>query len=306
MARWIFCLGCVWITSLVIVAWGAWHLALERGSTGPAVAPPSDYAAPPSPVPSADGGSGMLETENQDLRGQVEALEAKNLELGRKYFHLSLQQWADQNKANDTAPEDIAILWKRRVDLMLNRGRLLDFEDRLSLMFAFATYGEAGVAHLVGVLHNRNGDPREREMALQILRYMNSRRAFDAVLDFRDPELTELDYPYDLILSGLRTMDRGEIEGRFPDILRRINQDLGADQLAPERVEVLLSLAALHNDAQAQRLLRDPRILQENLQGALPLAAAMDTPAAHDFLAFVAENHPDPRTRQLASNLLDG
>lgn len=297
MARWIFCIGCIWVTSLVVTAWAAWHLASRDDSA----APPARIATPSPPTAPADHG-GELASENQGLREQVESLQAKNLELGRKYFHLSLQQWADENKAENTPPEDIAALWDRQMEQMRSRPRTLDFEDRLNLMFAFAAYGKAGVAELSRVLNDHNRHARERETALQLLRYMNTREAFDAVLDFRDPELTELDYPYDLILNQLKTMQTSTIQDRFPEIDQQIGRDLGSDKMAPERVEVLLTLASTHHDAQAQRLLRDPRILQESLGGALSLAETLDTPVARDFVTFVRANRKNWKSQRLAAN----
>ena len=299
MGRWAFRLGCVWVTSIVLTAWVTWKLAAPAAADIHDGAPISSTAALPLSAPAATrtDESGAEE----ELREQLAAMEAKNIDLGWKYFKLSLEQWAAEGEgATDRSPEEISDTWRAQMAQMELAGGIFDFEQKFSLMFAFAAYGEAGVSHLRGVINNRALGKKERETALEILRYMSSRGAFDAVLDFRDPDLTELDYPYDLIQSHLRTMDRADLVHRFPDIVAQIDADLGRDDAAPERVEVLLSLAFTHGDPAAQRLLRDPRILEENMRGALYQAGEAKTPAALEFLDYMAQNHPDRTVRQSA------
>ncbi len=301
--RRVFCLGCVWITTLVLAAGISWHWRGQDPAVGAEVsvaAATAQRSMPPSSTGLESIDDGIATDEATNLREELADLEAKHNALSKQYFMLSLEKWAAENDTSGTDSETINALWDSQLTAMQIGGNVFDFESRFALMYAFASYGDKGVVHLRGILDDRSRTDFERETALLVLRYMASPRALEAVLSFRDPELTELDYPYDLMNTQLKMIESDAIRHRFPEILARIDQELGADTLAPERAEVLLTLASTHGDTRARQLLLDPRIYHENLGGAITLAATLNTAVADEFLLNIAQYHEDQHYRRMA------
>jgi len=268
------------------------HFGVEGVPAPEALVPPSEDRSSSS----AENGS----DEVTALREETERLKAQLAALSKEYFTLSLAKWAAENHTIDTKPESIAALWDRQLEAIREQGDSFSIESRFGLMFAFSTYGDAGVGHLNQIIHDRKRSLSERETALLVLRYMATPRALETLLAFRDPGLTQLDYPYDLISFQLKTIRTDAIRHHFPEILSQIDKDLGADDYSPERMEVLLTLASTHNDARARRLLRDPRVYQENLDGAIRLAETLDTAIADEFLLDLIERHEYQHVRESA------
>jgi len=147
-------------------------------------------------------------------------------------------------------------------------------------------------------------DMKEREMALFVLSHVRDKAALAALLKLRAPDVTELDYPYDLIQLQVSSLSSDEVREFVPEINRRIAQELGAGERAPERTEVLLTLGLVHGDRESQRLMTDPRILGEDLSGAIGLAGDIHTPAARQFLEWVAHNSSNEGQTALATGAL--
>lgn len=290
-----YVLAGIWLATLVVTAVLTWKVSTrtesEAEDVGDAVAMAD--TVPVSPPSEDDGPSDELAA----LREALERLQAENEALREDYEALSLAKSTPENQAIDTAPNAIGNMWERQLDAIRKGNDSFTIESRFGLMFAFTTYGDAGVEYLDRVIKDRRRSLAERETALLVLQYTATPRALETLLAFRDPGLTQLDYPYDLIGFQLKTMRTGAIQQHFSGIISQINKDLGADDYSPERVEVLLTLASTHNDARARELLRDPRIYQENLRGAIQLAETLDTAVADEFLLDLSQNHGAPHVQ---------
>jgi len=69
---------------------------------------------------------------------------------------------------------------------------------------------------------------------------------------------------------------------------------------------VLTILAFVHGDQSARGLLHDPRILQENLSGAVQTANEIHTSAARQYIEWIAANHPGATVQQSVNAALAG
>ena len=289
------CLGGIWLTTLVATAGITWKMS-SRADLGAEV-----VVAPLSEVQEVSSwGEEDASDELIALREELESLKARHEALSDDYVELSRETQAEEKPAINTDLASIANLWERQFDAIRRGNDSFTIESRCGLLFAFATYGEAGVGYLNRIIEDRRRSLSERETALFILRYIATPRALETLLAFRDPGLTQLDYPYDLINFQLKMIRTEAIRHHIPGIISQIDEDLGTDDFSPERVEVLLTLASTHGDVRARELLRDPRIYQENLDGAIHSAETMDTAIADEFLLDLAQNHETEYVRQSA------
>lgn len=303
-------LGGAWTASLVIAATVGWAVAQHM----PAPPNPVSGEHPAETQSQTSSGSGgfaseseQLRAENENLREHLEQIETERKALGRDYLQLALKQSFDSAGPNSVPREQIRARWDETMSKILsNRGEMFgNLEHTVNLAIEIASYGESGIRFMGDIANDRTKASQERETALQILSRIRHRSAFDFLVNFRDSELTELDYPYDLIRFQVASLPTAQIAGRLPDIVNQIAADLGGDNFSPERAEVLFYLAAIHHDARAQQLLRDERIWGENLQGAVAAAQNLHNAAARDFLQAVAQYHQDPGTRSRAANIVD-
>jgi hypothetical protein len=174
----------------------------------------------------------------------------------------------------------------------------------MSLMADMSRMGAPGMKFLASMVGNGQRPMDERELALSVLSHIQDGAALGAILDLNAPDVTELDYPYDLIETQVASLTTREVRPYMSQILDQANRDLGANDSAPERAEVLAILALVHGDQRAQGLLHDERILLEDLSGAVQTANEIHTPAARQYLQWVMDNHPRPNVQQAAATAL--
>ena len=304
----------LWAASLVVTATIVWlvaseHFASKAVSTEPvAIAPPD--------AGSVEG----LRREKAALREEVERLRARIMdrqtggaekgaenERLRLVLKQALRQVAEPREPRN---DEVSSAWRRGFyALQRNRergGMFAGIDDGLSLTSDMAQFGAAGASFLSDLVMDANADMKEREMALFVLSHVRDKAALAALLKLRAPDVTELDYPYDLIQLQVSSLSSAEVREFVPEINRRIGQELGVGEQAPERTEVLLTLGLVHGDRESQRLMTDPRILSEDLSGAIGLAEDIHTPAARQFLEWVAQNSRDEKQTALATGALSG
>jgi len=138
-----------------------------------------------------------------------------------------------------------------------------------------------------------------------VLAHIRDKAALATLLKLREPDIMELDFPYDLIELQISALPTGEIREFIPEINRQIAAELGTDTIAPERTEVLAILALVHGDSRSWSLLQDRRVLLEDLRGAVRIAADVHTHRARQFVEWVARDHPRDDVSEAASRLVD-
>ncbi len=305
-----------WLRGLIIVGavaaafsagWLAGrHFADTAGETKPAKNPERPAA---SATLAGAGDVEKLKEENAALRQQLAQIEEERKNLGRDYLQLAMKQSFESAPAKNIPPEKMRARWDNDLGKILSNGGGLfgNLEDMFNLAIEMAAHGEAGIRFMGSIANDRTRNDREREAAIQILARIRDRSAFEFLLRFRDDQLTELDYPYDLIRYQVASLPTNQISQHFAEIVRQIEADLSGpnNNPGPERAEVLVSLAAVHQDRRAQQLLSDPRMWQEDLQGAVDTARGIHNQTAYDFLRAVEQNHQDPNIRQRATSILD-
>lgn len=299
--------GLALTAGLALAFTAGWMTGLYVGAPrrAPEAAAPRDQAVPAAPTSSGD--VDKLRDENEQLREQLARIEEERKNLGRDYLQLAMKQSFESAGSKASSPEEIRASWEKGMARILagHGGMFGNLEDTFALAVEIASRGEAGIRFLGSVASDLSKTDKERELALQIMARIRHRTAFDYLLNFRDEKLTELDYPYDLIRLQVASLPTDQIASGIPGILNQINTDLGGDNFSPERAEVLLYLADTHRNAQAQQLLSDSRMWQENVQGALEVAQSLHDQTAYTFLVNIEQHHVDPAARQRAAAILD-
>jgi len=308
-------IGMLWLGSLVATTTIVWHLASRHFAAAPAPAGPvSDVrqvsAAETRPRDTRETASMEdLERENAAPRHEVELSHAGEKDAENERLRLvlkqALRQVAEPHARNDT----ISAAWRRGFEAMSrNRergGMFAGMDDGLSLAGDMARLGAPAMSFLAELAGDTSVDMKEREAALFALSHIRDKAALAELLKIRAPDVTELDYPYDLIQLQVSSLPTSDVREFIPEINRQIAQELGAGEQAPERTEVLLTLSFVHGDRDSLRLLYDPRILNEDLTGAIGLAGEIHTPQAHQFLQWVAGNSRNEGHVALATGVID-
>jgi hypothetical protein len=283
----------------------AWHFALKdmRHMAQPASADTTPPAVPALPEKTAsDAAVGIPVTaEKEPAPGENDRL--------RVAFRQALKQVVEKQDrpAGPPAPPHIQALWDRayaRWKQMKDSGMFGGLDENMSLMADMSRMGAPGMKFLASMVGNGQRPMDERELALSVLSHIQDGAALGAILDLNAPDVTELDYPYDLIETQVASLTTREVRPYMSQILDQANRDLGANDSAPERAEVLAILALVHGDQRAQGLLHDERILLEDLSGAVQTANEIHTPAARQYLQWVMDNHPRPNVQQAAATAL--
>ncbi len=295
----------LWIGSVVVaflMGWALWGGPLfTLGDEIDLDAPDS-----PAPVEALDTEPDQEEDAYERLKQQLEEVSSERETLGRDYLQLALEYSLAKGGASPASRLEIETLWNTRLEALLqdSGGMFGGLEEMIALLVEMAAHGEPAIRFMTEVANDNRRSEKERRTALELMSHLRHPAAFDALLDFRDDAIMELDYPYDLVRCQVADLERTQLAHRIPEILGRLNADLGADNFSPERAEVLVLLALRHNEPQARSLLNDPRMWHENVQGAISTANALHTEDARRFLDALARNHTDSKSRKRAENLL--
>ncbi len=298
-------IAALWATSLVVTATIVWLVASEHLASKAALA--GAVAIAPPDAGSVEG----LRRENAELREEVERSRAAEKGAENERLRLVLKQALRQvAEPREPRNDEVVAAWRRGFyALQRNRergGMFAGIDDGLSLTSDMARFGAAATSFLSDLVTDATADMKEREMALFVLSHVRDKAALAALLKLHAPDVTELDYPYDLIQLQVSSLSSAEVREFVPEINRRIAQELGVGEQAQERTEVLLTLGLVHGDRESQRLMMDPRIFSEDLSGAIGLAGDIHTPAARKFLEWVAHNSSNERQTALATGALAG
>lgn len=294
----------LWIASLVAAVVIAWTIASERSTARPVAREEARTTV------ARNEEADELRRENASLREEVEQLRKTQKEAENARLRVAVKQALTQI-AEPRAPRNDALntAWRRGYDALKaareRGGAFAGLDDGLSLTGVMAGFGPEASSFLSDLVTDGHADMKEREMALFVLSHILDRSALSALTKLRAPDVTELDYPYDLIELQISSLNTAEMREFIPEINRQIAGELGTGEPAPERTEVLLTLALVHGDRESQALMTDPRILKEDLSGAIGLAGDIHTPAARTFLEWVVQNAHDERQSALASGALE-
>jgi hypothetical protein len=293
----------------VLLAFGlgagtAWHVAATRTHAGQTV---SESTPPPKVSPLPDNAS--AEAAVDPLPVSEGASDPGENDRLRVAFRQALKQVVEKQvrPAGPPAPPHIQALWDRayaRWKQMRDSGMFGGLDENMSLMADMSRMGATGMKFLASMVGNGQRPMDERELALSVLSHIQDGAALGAILELNAPDVTELDYPYDLIETQVASLPTRELRPYIAQIIEQADRDLGANDSAPERAEVLAILALVHGDQRAQGLLHDERILQEDLSGAVQTANEIHTPAARQYLQWVLDNHPRPNVQQAATTAL--
>lgn len=288
----------LWVTALLCAAGGLTVVLLLSdwffgNSVPPAVqkaAQPTRVPPPPPPSSPAPGSSGAASARTALTAEQKEVENARLRVLVSEALRLLASGKATSSDVASPPPPrnaNVAQLWQTELDRIWQARADLDAKQALAQKMA--ELGRAGIDFLVNTARNRSLDVFERDTAVRVLSLIRSRDALAAVIKLREPDVMELDYPYDLVMLQAASLPTSDVRAFIPEILRQVNQELGSDTLAPERPELLAILALAHGDRQAQALLYDERILHDNLAGAVMVANDIHSPQARQFLDWVGE-----------------
>jgi hypothetical protein len=309
-------IAALWLVSLVATATIVWHFASRTSHTSNAAA--RDVQSPGTHEKQSSGASlsgpgasvESLLRENSALRQEVEQLRGERKQDENERLRLvlrqALRQVAEQYPKDDT----VSAIWHSGFDALKRKkeqsgGMFGAIDDSISLVTDIARLGQPAVPFLANLVTDKNVDMEEREFALFVLSHIRDKAALAELLKIRAPDVTELDYPYDLIQLQVSSLPTADIREFIPEINRRIAQDLGTGEEAQERSVVLLTLGLVHGDSESLRLMNDPRIFRENLGGAIPLAGEIHTPQARRFLQWVADNSQNETQVALAAGVLE-
>ncbi len=292
----------------VLIAFGlgagmAWHLARTgEPQTGRAVPVKPPEFSPDLEKARADADKdGAAVPEKQADSDENDRL--------RVAFRQALKEVVSKQRrqSGNLAPPHIQALWDRafaRWRKQKESGMFGGLDENMSLMADMSRMGAPGMKFLASLTEDGQRSMEERELALSVLAHIQDGAALGALLDLRAPDVTELDYPYDLIETQVASLTTQEVRPYIQRIVEQANRDLGMQDSAPERAEVLTILALVHGDQRAQGLLHDPRILQEDLRGAVQTANEIHTPAARQYVEWIAANHPGANVQQSANAAL--
>ena len=283
-----------------------WHLALTTMSQTAATLPVK--TAPPSaPAPGKTAGQAANDAvaapDNKPVPDENDRL--------RVAFRQALKEMVgkrDGQPGAAAAPPRIQALWNRAYARWKQRkdsGMFGGLDENMSLMADMSRTGAPGMKFLASLVGNGGQPMEERELALSVLSHIQDGAALGAILQLNAPDVTELDYPYDLIETQVASLPTREVRPYIAQIVEQANRDLGGSgEPAPERAEVLAILALVHGDQRALGLLHDERILQEDLSGAVQTANEIHTPAARQYVQWVVDNYPRPNVQQAANAAL--
>ena len=141
-------------------------------------------------------------------------------------------------------------------------------------------------------------------MAVGCLTYTPHAAALDALMDVQNSELTGDRFEYDLIKRQVAKLPTADIERHISTINDHIAQQLGQDQ-DTDRPEVLACLAFIHEDATALSLIRDRRMRDERLRGALTIAETVHTEDAKRFVEEARRGSVFDDVRDAATRILE-
>ncbi len=297
----------LWAASIVVTA----LIASGVGNAG--VAPPTPSA--PARVERSVGvqqeglaNAAELERENAGLRAEVAALRKERDSIANDHLRLALGQTIRQIMEEQPREQKPGTTWRKRYDLMQEkskRGMFGGLDEGMTLIAQMARSGPEGIRTLTGVITDHSRSTEERETALEFLSHIADKASLAAIMTLNEPDIMELDYPYDLIGEQISALTTADIREFIPEINRHIAQELGTDTIAPERAEVLAILALAHGNSESLAMLDDPRLLQEDLSGALQIASDLHTRRAREFVEWVYSRHPKDTVRQTASQFLE-
>ena len=295
--------GVLWLASIAVTGGVTWHVAASRQAAADA----REEEAKPIRAAGGETELAKLKQENAELRARAgELLEERN-DARNENLRLALGQALQEIAQSAPVSDEVGERWRKAFRTREERKKQSSFgglDEDMALISEMARLGREGVDFLSSAVSNHGLDMREREAALLALSHIRDKAALAAILKLREPDLTELDYPYDLILLQMCALSTPEIREFIPEINAQIDRDLAMDDISPERTEVLAVLAFVHGDSRSWELLHDERALQENLTAAARMAAEIHSPEARQFVEWTAANHPRPNVRQEAEVLL--
>ncbi len=301
--------GMLWFFS-VLAAFGlgvgtAWYLP-QTTAPQAAVVP---ARATPTTMPAREQ-KASERTEDTSLVPDEKPPSDENERL-RVAFRQALKQMVDRQgeaPGANPAPTRIQSLWDRAYARWKQRkdaGLFGGLDETMSLMADMSRTGAPGMQFLASLVGNDRRSMEERELALSVLSHIQDGAALAAILRLNAPDVTELDYPYDLIETQVAALPTREVRPHIAQIVEQADRDLDTHrEAAPERAEVLAILALVHGDRRSMELLHDERIMQEDLSGAVQTANEIHTPAARQYLEWVLENYPRPNVQQAAGTAL--
>ncbi len=293
----------LWCFSLLLAfglgAGTAWHFALNAAPHAAQIA--DTRAMPPAVQPEKATEATAPAPEAASDSGENDRL--------RVAFRQALKEVVSRQdrQAGAPAPPHIQSLWDRAYARWKQRkdsGMFGGLDENMSLMADMSRTGAPGMKFLASMVGDGAHPMEERELALSVLSHIQDGAALGAILQLNAPDVTELDYPYDLIETQVASLPTREVRPYIAQIVDQANRDLGAGDPAPERAEVLAILALAHGDPRAQALLHDERILREDLSGAVQMANEIHTPAARQYVEWIAANHPRANVQQAANAAL--
>ena len=222
----------LWMASLIVSALIGWAVG-ARHAPEALVAREGTQAAP-----ARNAEASALRRENAQLREEAGQLrktrkDAENERL-RVAFKQALTQIAQPRALRNDA---LSTAWRRGYDALKaarqRGGAFAGLDDGLSLTGVMAGFGTEAASFLSDLVTDGNADMKERETALFVLSHVLDKSALAALTKLRAPDVTELDYPYDLIELQVSSLSTAEVREFIPEINRQIAGELGTGESAP-------------------------------------------------------------------------
>ncbi len=301
----------VFVTAALTWGIASAHFAKKQANVPPVAAALTEPQKPAEPESHDSASMEELRRENARLqeeigrmRGGANKEENERLKLVLKQ---ALKQIAEPREVRNDA---LGLAWKRGFETLKTArergGMFAGLDDSLSLASEMARFGAQAPPFLSELVMDGRADMKERETALFVLSHIRDKAALKELTKLRAPDVTELDYPYDLIELQVSSLSTAEVREFIPEINRQIAEELGHGEQAPERTEVLVTLGLVHGDRDALNLMNDPRMFAEDLSGAIGIAGEVHTPPARQFLEWLAQNSGNDRQTSQANAVLEG
>ena len=179
----------------------------------PAQAPQEASTAPPKAKPAVVPAPEKAASAEVDTAAADPAPSAGENDRLRVAFRQALRQVVDKQQPHGTteppAPAYIQSLWDRafaRWQTQKEAGMFGGMDESMNLMADMSRTGAPGMNFLASLVGNGQRPMEERELALAVLSHIQDGAALGAILKLNAPDVTELDYPYDLIETQVASL----------------------------------------------------------------------------------------------------
>jgi len=248
-----------------------------------------------------------LERENAELREELAELKDEVRKAASDCLMYAISQALQDAAEREVSTQQVHSTWKRGIEQIERAGGGLfgGVGGFVALAAEIALLGEQGIRCLSEIAWDTERATEEREDALEVLGLMPHKLALETIMEMPDPESFGMYFPYDAIEGQLLRLPTADIQEYVPQITRHLSSAVGADEFSSTGGTLAAILAFVHEDTFCSRLLHDPRVWQEDLDGVLWEANYVHTDRAKEFLEEVRRTHRNEEYCTRAAEMLE-